>query len=58
MIMQHNFIETFEATSIYKQEYGSLLNKKSSFFEPKWQKRTEEGKETPIIWTSSGRCIC
>lgn len=37
--MQHNFIETLEATSIYKQGNGSSLNIKS-FLEPKWQKRT------------------
>lgn len=30
--MQHNFIETFEATSIYKQENGSSLNIKFFFF--------------------------
>lgn len=34
--MQHNFIETLEATSIYKQENGSSLNIKFFFFlEPK-----------------------
>lgn len=32
MGMQHNFIETLEATSIYKQGDGSSLNIKSFFF--------------------------
>ena len=50
MGMQHNFIETFEATSIYKQENGSSLNIKRLFFlESKWQKRTEKGNKLPRI---------
>lgn len=47
--MQHNFIETLEATSIYKQENGSSLNIKSFLLEPKWQKRTEKGDYLPRI---------
>lgn len=42
--MQHNFIETLEATSIYKQGNGSLLNVNAFFLEPKLQKRTGEKK--------------
>lgn len=41
MFMQHNFIETLEATSIYKQENGSSLNIKS-FFLGGGTKMTEE----------------
>lgn len=37
--MQHNFIETLEATSIYKRENGSFLNIKFFFF---GTKMTEE----------------
>ena len=51
MGMQHNFIETLEATSIYKQGNGSSLNIKTPFFplEPKWQKRTEKGNKLPRV---------
>lgn len=32
MNMQHNFIETLEATSIYKQGNGEFLEHKTRFF--------------------------
>lgn len=42
--MQHNFIETLEATSIYKQGNGSLLNVNAFFWSQNYRK--EEGKKT------------
>lgn len=59
MCMQHNFIETLEATSIHKQENGSAMNIKGFFLRIKmtdWESGGE--KNTPKVWTSSGRCIC
>lgn len=42
--MQHNFIETLEATSIYKQGNGSLLNVNAFFWSQNYRK--EQGKKT------------
>lgn len=55
--MQHNFIETLEATSIYKQENGSFLNIKFFFFGTKMTEENWEKGFSPTDWTSSGRCI-
>lgn len=41
--MQHNFIETLEATSIYKQGNGSLLNVNAFFWSQNYRK--EQGKK-------------
>lgn len=43
MGMQHNFIETLEATSIYKQGNGSSLNIKSFFRNQNDIKELREG---------------
>lgn len=50
--MQHNFIETLEATSIYKQGNGSLLNVNAFFWSQNYRK--EQGKKTKQKNNSQG----
>lgn len=44
--MQHNFIETLEATSIYKQGNGSLLNVNAFFWSQNYRKEQGKKKKT------------
>lgn len=54
--MQHNFIETLEATSIYKQENGSFLNIKFFFFFF-GTKMTEENGEKGVFLPRIGPAV-
>lgn len=47
--MQHNFIETLEATSIYKQGNRSSMNIKILFGNQNDRKVTEKGDKFPRI---------